>query len=715
MADDGETPTKPQRGIDTGLHHSFFRGRIVVGPDWKPFLASIFLVAAPSVVFMIWPAPWLGRHVSWGLFVVSILLVVASLGCLLRTALMNPGFLPRNVLDDDEEYGRRHPTKDFQINGFTVTTKWCTTCKHYRPPRCSHCAVCDNCVDKFDHHCPWVGTCIGRRNYPWFLSFVYITTALCVWVFALSLTHLLQYSNSANNADNGFGGAISRYPASLVLMIYCFLAFWFVGGLSAFHLYLSGTNQTTYEHFRHRHSDAGNPYNIGCLDNFHSVFCIPVPTRADLPNLASRAPDEGSMHSSASGSEDPQQPVVTFGDGVLPPAAAGEEVHAGANGANGRQGDPAHLQAGGRLTTARISPQPHTGHSNGAGSTGGSAPPRDTPHGGWQGYALVPPLLPPQPGSGEVQVSDRSYGAMKPPPTPGERLLLAEGRQVSSDSTGFAPSLPLGESLFSAAGEGLTPGATPQDTPRSFGARSLTPRGLPPPNSRPPSGSLSGAHLSRPNSGVMTAGAESGRRSSGTADPPPDVRSPSPQRRMSGGMPPLPLPRSSSPPPQRLLSPKMPPQPSSRASPLLPRTTTPASRILSPPLQLANVLARGPSASPPRSPARSPLDTPPLTPRGSCSVSGEQLTTASAAEPTAALARGRSVSPSRRPPNDALQTPPRTRPDSRRSSGEQTTTSVAGERAAEAARLETVRRAGAEAFAATVALDRADAPSPGWK
>lgn len=65
-----------------------------------------------------------------------------------------------------------------------------------------------------------------QRNYPWFLSFVYITTALCVWVFALSLTHLLQYSNSANNADNGFGGAISRYPASLVLMIYCFLAFW---------------------------------------------------------------------------------------------------------------------------------------------------------------------------------------------------------------------------------------------------------------------------------------------------------------------------------------------------------------------------------------------------------------------------------------------------------------------------------------------------------
>ncbi len=88
MADDEEAPQKPRRGIDTGLHHSFFRGRIVVGecgavrtsgrafsnaclyeemmnalwtrcskplmwlcgagPDWKYCAVSTFLVAAPS-------------------------------------------------------------------------------------------------------------------------------------------------------------------------------------------------------------------------------------------------------------------------------------------------------------------------------------------------------------------------------------------------------------------------------------------------------------------------------------------------------------------------------------------------------------------------------------------------------------------------------------------------------------------------------------------
>lgn len=173
-------------------------------------------------------------------------------------------------------HSNRPMTCDYQINGYTVTVKWCTTCNHYRPPRCSHCAVCDSCVDKFDHHCPWVGTCIGRRNYRYFLTFVYTTALLDLWVFGWSLANLI--TNSQRNGWS-FGDAIADQPASLAMMIYSFLAIWFIGGLTGLHCFLCSSNQTTYEHFRSRYSGMANPYNVGCCGNVHEVFCMPMPPR----------------------------------------------------------------------------------------------------------------------------------------------------------------------------------------------------------------------------------------------------------------------------------------------------------------------------------------------------------------------------------------------------------------------------------------------------
>lgn len=91
---------------------------------------------------------------------------------LLMTSGRDPGIVPRNAhppepenYDGNAEVGtpqfRLPRVKDVLVNGITVKIKYCDTCMLYRPPRCSHCSICNNCVERFDHHCPWVGQCIG--------------------------------------------------------------------------------------------------------------------------------------------------------------------------------------------------------------------------------------------------------------------------------------------------------------------------------------------------------------------------------------------------------------------------------------------------------------------------------------------------------------------------------------------------------------------------
>lgn len=79
-----------------------------------------------------------------------------------------------------------------------------------------------------------------QRNYRFFFMFVSSTTMLCIYVFAFCWVNIRKIMEMH---ECKFGRALLKSPISGLIILYTFIAVWFVGGLTSFHLYLISTNQ----------------------------------------------------------------------------------------------------------------------------------------------------------------------------------------------------------------------------------------------------------------------------------------------------------------------------------------------------------------------------------------------------------------------------------------------------------------------------------------
>eukprot|EP00439_Symbiodinium_sp_Y106_P012926 s4169_g1.t2 len=196
-------------------------------------------------------------------------------------------------LDFDYDEGilkRRGPAEDLEADNSPGTQlRWCKRCQLHQPLRTKHCHDCGRCVRTHDHHCPWIGSCVGENN-----------RVLFFWYLLLQCVELAAFFYE------GVQGISLLEPSVVLLVGLIFIAVFFlmVSCLLCFHTFLMLANLTTWEHIswlqitylKPLKADSGSPFSRSIVWNMAAYCCGPLWCPAPLRRLASlRYSEEGGI------------------------------------------------------------------------------------------------------------------------------------------------------------------------------------------------------------------------------------------------------------------------------------------------------------------------------------------------------------------------------------------------------------------------------------
>lgn len=268
-------------------------GLVLLGPDIKQLTTSAILIFIPLLMFVFFVCPYFSwavpTYIYIPIYVATVIGAVVIVGSFAIASIMDPGIIPRakDSSSVKQKITQKHHSKilNFELNSVPplyadvhvkkkkVSLKFCVTCKHYRPPRCTHCPRCDNCVEVFDHHCPWLGTCIGKRNYKFFFVFLLSSNIGAVLAAGLSIFKIVlvvyEYLTSFILVKEIIFDILIRLFMPVSEIVFLVFPFLFIFSLLLFHIYLISQNKTTYEHNKAKKRD---PSFMGMLGRVKSIF-----------------------------------------------------------------------------------------------------------------------------------------------------------------------------------------------------------------------------------------------------------------------------------------------------------------------------------------------------------------------------------------------------------------------------------------------------------
>lgn len=208
-------------------------------------LISAIFITFPSVFYIIENNPF-------SIILTVLFLIVINL-TLILWVITDPGVIPMN-----ENSSMNMMKINYAVtNASFVKLKYCYTWHIIRPPRATHCANWDWCVLRMDHHWPWLGCCIGKRNYTYFFMFILSLTLYSILWTITCITYLIDLINKKKTDLNwgkskAFGEAMKVSPLILPLIVFGFVASIFLALLLIYHIKIWLQGRTTHEDLKER-------------------------------------------------------------------------------------------------------------------------------------------------------------------------------------------------------------------------------------------------------------------------------------------------------------------------------------------------------------------------------------------------------------------------------------------------------------------------------
>ena len=233
-----------------GNNKIWCNNKLISGEKYYQIFISIFLITIPFIIMISILIKLYDKYSYSSLIpiiIISLLYIISTFSAL-RGGFTDPGILTRQ--NQDYTYTSNRTTIRYNINGHILNLNYCYSCSLFRPPRTSHCAVCDNCVERFDHHCIWLGTCIGKRNYKFF--YILLSSLFFTALFEIGYCIFFIVFHGKKSRKKDKYDILVIVSMSFILIFDIGFILFFIGKLFFLHTYLVFKNLTFYEYIKEK-------------------------------------------------------------------------------------------------------------------------------------------------------------------------------------------------------------------------------------------------------------------------------------------------------------------------------------------------------------------------------------------------------------------------------------------------------------------------------